>query len=800
MRLSIKLYFIILFITFISLKGKIYAETTLIEGDLNSLVALSYTSCFDDRPILVFTEQLEGDATNILDRVGNVVYYNASWEDLVIDMCDKYEINKNKEEILLKDEGIYEIYLDVFSAKDMKMNSFIIQTDNKSPYKVITYRYDGRKYFRIKKIELEGKKHSVIFKYPNEEKIDGNPRIILVNMKERERVEELIWQKMNLPNTGFIYIFNKSAVFYLSKEADYIVKTIIRPPMLQLKKNEENVVKYTFSDFGEYENWIVRPYNVRYDYFIENEGLNLHVHFNGDETEDEYIQMQNESVMVDLIKYPYFNLTYKIENPEVQTIEVVAGIDFDKDGKVNEYVRGLYPRPALMSEGNFEYNLYKLVRSRFPYKEYYDLVCLELYPHKLWGIDCRSPERGRYYNFYIRNIEFYNYYEKPFIKIPKYALRETFYSKYEILKWPFNVQQERVRIEDNVLKIDNSTGYLELLRSVNSIDIKEYPLIKLEHKTEDDSYTGIRIYFDLDFDGDNVSDKTIFLNSLSSSKQWAKSEINAYDLIKTKFPDEIKYNLMQIRLRINNSVSFYLKELAVYSFSFFSDLDLIYVNPKVELDEEKLYSNFRRNIGGDELLFKKKVHLKKGYHHINFIDDDSFDVDWVILECKGLGERQGKKDEPEITFGKVNPTKYEVNIKKAKVPFWLVFNENFHRFWKVYFKRNKEGVEYGIDSAQGNRQKSGNKIKEYIISGNKIYKANLPLGDIKYLFKRPLVIDQYLINGYANGWYIDPKGLNVGEDFTLVIYYYPQLLFYLGLVISSLTFISLLVFCIRKLV
>jgi hypothetical protein len=68
--------------------------------------------------------------------------------------------------------------------------------------------------------------------------------------------------------------------------------------------------------------------------------------------------------------------------------------------------------------------------------------------------------------------------------------------------------------------------------------------------------------------------------------------------------------------------------------------------------------------------------------------------------------------------------------------------------------------------------------------------------DIRYLFRNPLAAGHFLVNGYANGWYIEPEKLGLGENFTLVIYFWPQSLFYLGLGISGLTFLGCIVYLI----
>ncbi|MDD5668391.1 MAG: hypothetical protein PHS26_13970, partial [Actinomycetota bacterium] len=46
----------------------------------------------------------------------------------------------------------------------------------------------------------------------------------------------------------------------------------------------------------------------------------------------------------------------------------------------------------------------------------------------------------------------------------------------------------------------------------------------------------------------------------------------------------------------------------------------------------------------------------------------------------------------------------------------------------------------------------------------------------------------FLANGYANGWYIAAPG-----EYELTLYYWPQTLLYLGIIISALTWAFLVV-------
>jgi hypothetical protein len=72
-------------------------------------------------------------------------------------------------------------------------------------------------------------------------------------------------------------------------------------------------------------------------------------------------------------------------------------------------------------------------------------------------------------------------------------------------------------------------------------------------------------------------------------------------------------------------------------------------------------------------------------------------------------------------------------------------------------------------------------------------------GDIFYLFKKPVSENRhFLVNGYANAWYIYPTKVDKDGDgeFAVTLYFKPQSYFYMGLIISGLTFF----FCVGYLI
>ena len=130
-------------------------------------------------------------------------------------------------------------------------------------------------------------------------------------------------------------------------------------------------------------------------------------------------------------------------------------------------------------------------------------------------------------------------------------------------------------------------------------------------------------------------------------------------------------------------------------------------------------------------------------------------------------------DQPkETTFDLINPTKKLVHIKGATTPFYLAMSESYHDKWQAQFNNEK-------------------------ING--FFKSWVP-------FVEPDTIPNehhFELNGFLNGWYIDTKEYCKNKnlctqnpdgsyDMELVLEFFPQRWFYLGLLISAITFIGLI--------
>lgn len=112
------------------------------------------------------------------------------------------------------------------------------------------------------------------------------------------------------------------------------------------------------------------------------------------------------------------------------------------------------------------------------------------------------------------------------------------------------------------------------------------------------------------------------------------------------------------------------------------------------------------------------------------------------LILKNLSEERQPLSVPQISFKKVSPVKYEVEVVGAEEPFWLIFSEAFHPGW--------------ASSVEG---------------------------------------EHLMVNGFANGWWIDKTG-----DYKITLFFEPQRIYYFGVGVSLLTLIVSLGFVCLKLV
>lgn len=119
-----------------------------------------------------------------------------------------------------------------------------------------------------------------------------------------------------------------------------------------------------------------------------------------------------------------------------------------------------------------------------------------------------------------------------------------------------------------------------------------------------------------------------------------------------------------------------------------------------------------------------------------FIIEEVFSPE--ILGIETLKEQAGEI--PELSYTRIDPTRYEVKIKSVKTPFVLIMNQKYSPEWKLIDRKDNKEIETKTSP----------------------------------------------IDMYANGWLIDKQG-----DMDLVIEFTPQKYFEKGILVSSVTLFAL---------
>ena len=64
------------------------AESTIVAGNKDKLIVLTYTKYLDGKPVLIFSERALEESSNLLDKVDNIVFCDSAWQDLAGKLVD----------------------------------------------------------------------------------------------------------------------------------------------------------------------------------------------------------------------------------------------------------------------------------------------------------------------------------------------------------------------------------------------------------------------------------------------------------------------------------------------------------------------------------------------------------------------------------------------------------------------------------------------------------------------------------------------------------------------------------------
>ena len=213
-------------------------------------------------------------------------------------------------------------------------------------------------------------------------------------------------------------------------------------------------------------------------------------------------------------------------------------------------------------------------------------------------------------------------------------------------------------------------------------------------------------------------------------------------------------------------------------------------------DEQKSVINEKLDIAdGAWQTYSEKVTVPAGASSLSLLvysyqSDEKENIvtrydNFKLIELPDINNRYYLVSEPDVEIAKpdsiefdlINPTKKLVHISGASKPFYLTMSESYHDKWQLQLNNSKvrgffgKWVPFVTPDAIGSAQ------------------------HFKYMT-------------FLNGWYVDPmelcgeagvkdgctKNADGSYDIEMVIEFTPQRWFYLGLLISGTTFISLMTY------
>jgi len=184
----------------------------------------------------------------------------------------------------------------------------------------------------------------------------------------------------------------------------------------------------------------------------------------------------------------------------------------------------------------------------------------------------------------------------------------------------------------------------------------------------------------------------------------------------------------------------------------------------------------------------------------------------IILRKVNTINDQDKKI-PQITFTRINPIKYKVQVRNAFAPYTLVLFNQFDKKWKLvdptqntptvkaFFSRFIASIGNMVMGMRKENAKSSNTQLTYFggdVRENVSHDMFLNEKTFETWGKDEIAqFKHFPVNGFANAWYIEPSDMENKTDYSLIIEMSSQKLLYAGLIISISTAIFTLLLLVK---
>jgi len=583
-----------------------------------------------------------------------------------------------------------------------------------------------------------------------------------------------------------------------------------------------------------------------YSQAIDDGSLNVLI--SRSESQDHELVLLSRDLDINIEEYPYLALDYKLGNMPAQA-GVFLGVDFDEDSIIDVYLNLLGNEEANFLELAMNKWLYDGERQKVP-KFYLKKIIIVFWDKDY--VQLSNSDKNRYFSLKLDNFSSYS--KKsiivPFASYPvgDIKMAGTNCANYRVFLEPEDRNGQVLEARVFHTKLNFKESEVNSF-SGNEFDKKNYLLSGNYSVESRDNESGRNEYMELNLpvnfsNEDKLGNlyfsfwyfpRNSFLEDLDIILDIDNTRVSVYKLGAIK--DQTLFSVLEMRdgfykievrlgrfgqvdlAKLKNIIFRYKRNLNFRGpgWKAFQMKDLIkfYFKYPVTMDYNSLQHGLLEKFAADDLVMLAidginikcmsgtnnypdirqnqiidlgHLRLGKGEHELKFFDNDLFFTEWARLSpgpLNGLGET--KQDHPVIYFKKLNQAKYLVKITGAKSKFWLTFQQLFHPLWRVYLADDAEKGSFEL-------------IKEYKdLNANECRPVlKNDLFEFKYLYKLSLRADHLNANLYANTWFIDPQGAGLGENFVLVVYFWPQAFFNLGAVISLLTLVVLLLYFLFK--
>lgn len=361
----------------------------------------------------------------------------------------------------------------------------------------------------------------------------------------------------------------------------------------------------------------------------------INCYFDGKTEEEEYVKLDIPVAGYNVDKYPFLDIVYKLDDALAQAFDGKIGLDFTEDGVVDKEISLKSRRKVVLGKweksvpGNKTMDFYE-TRLPLEWPEEYTTKYPSLGKFTVYknGIPMRTAWRR--WDDYQELVEIgFGEYNRLVIAVPRGASpEETIYT----VSYHSFAGKVKSYAGFNELRVNLGERVREVFPEKESVKIMNISLYLRKGEGVDCS-GGKRGIYTFNIKGI----KAYKISNLSIEEMSRENEV-LKDIPLFKLGDKV-YSL--------------------------KDMD------KVEIESESLLGEV------------KDLHLSRGDYEFSSLENETFKVDWFIMEPAALlSEDSGAK----IEFRKINPTRYTV-YAEAEKSFWLVFSESFHKDWKAYIRK-----------------------------------------------------------------------------------------------------------------